>query len=626
MRKSHCRLVFRLLPAVALPALALATLSCSRRPTLSPSTARAAQAAGRSVSAAAGRVSLPMATNLSPTAPLTREQLAWVDSTLETLSPRERVGQMVWRWVLGDYANVADSSYANARRDVEEHRIGGITMSLGSPIEVAAKINSLQRRARVPLIVSADLEPGLGRLEGGVFSHYLLDGGTATVFPQAMAIGATGRDEDAYDVARTIAREARAVGIQVNFAPTVDVNNNPGNPVINVRSFGEDPERVARLTAQWVRGSHEAGVLATAKHFPGHGDTDVDSHVGLPVVSANRARLDQLELVPFRAAITAGVPLVMTAHIALPAVSGDSATPATLSPRIITDLLRQDLGFRGVTITDALTMEGVGRGYSAEESAVLAVKAGSDILLMPRDAKRAIDAVVSAVDRGEIPRARIDAAARRVLELKARTGVAFNPMSDLEALREIVGATEHRAMADDIARRAVTLLRDNGNLLPVSGRTVVVQYMPETELKAGRVFAREIAALRPSGVYKITPRSGREELDSIARAAGGADRVVVAAPVRRVEGEGRAVSPAQIASWIDALAQRERVVFVAHGNPYLIRQVPRVDSYVVTYGVGDALERASARAIMGRAPITGRAPISLPGFFQRGDGIQRAGK
>jgi beta-N-acetylhexosaminidase len=567
-----------------------------------------------------------MATNLSPTTPLTREQLAWVDSTLETLSPRERVGQMVWRWVLGDYANVADSSYANARRDVEEHRIGGITMSLGSPIEVAAKVNSLQRRARVPLIVSADLEPGLGRLEGGVFSHYLLEAGSATVFPQAMAIGATGRDEDAYDVARTIAREARAVGIQVNFAPTVDVNNNPGNPVINVRSFGEDPERVARLTAQWVRGSHEGGVLATAKHFPGHGDTDVDSHVGLPVVSANRARLDQVELVPFRAAITAGAPLVMTAHIALPAVSGDSSTPATLSPRIVTDLLRQDLGFRGVTITDALTMEGVGRGYSAEESAVLAVKAGSDILLMPRDAKRAIDAVVSAVERGEIPRARIDAAARRVLELKARTGVAFNSIADVEALRDVVGAPEHRALADDIARRAVTLLRDNGNLLPISGRTVVVQYMPETELKAGRVFAREIASLRPSGVYKITPRSGREELDSIGRAAASADRVVVAAHVRRVEGEGRVVIPAHIASWIDSLAQRERVVFVAHGNPYLIRQVPRVDGYVVTYGVGDALERASARAIMGRAPITGRAPISLPGFFQRGDGIQRAGR
>jgi beta-N-acetylhexosaminidase len=567
-----------------------------------------------------------MSHNLTPDSPLTREQARWVDSTLETLSTRERIGQMVWRWVLGDYANVADSSYANARRDVEEHRIGGITMSLGSPIEVAAKINSLQRKARVPLIVSSDLEPGLGRLEGGVFSHYLLEAGSATVFPQAMAIAATGRDEDAYDVARIIGREASAVGIQVNFAPTVDVNNNPGNPVINVRSFGEDPDRVGRLAALWIRGSHDGGVIATAKHFPGHGDTDVDSHVGLPVVAATRERLNQLELVPFRAAIQAGAPMVMTAHIALPAVSGDSATPATLSERIITNLLREDLGFRGVTITDALTMEGVGRGYSAEESAVLSVKAGSDILLMPRDTKRAIDAVAAAVERGEISKARIDASARRVLELKARAGVAFRPLTDLEALREVVGAPEHRAFADDIARRAITLLRDNGNLLPLSGRVVVVQYMPETELKAGRWFAREIAAVRPSHVFKITPRSGREELDSIARLARGAERVVVTAHVRRVEGEGRAAIPTHIASWIDGLAQRERVVFVAHGNPYLIRQVPSVGAYVVTYGVGDALERASARAIMGRAPMTGRAPISLPGFFRRGDGIQRAAR
>ena len=625
MARSPLRLALRSFSAVALPALAFAALSCSRQPRLSPSAASAAQAGGRAVSAAGGRIALRAPqTNLTPGSPLTREQVRWVDSTLETLSPRERVGQMVWRWVLGDYANVADSSYANARRDVEEHRIGGMTMSLGTPIEVAAKINSLQRRARVPLIVSADLEPGLGRLEGGLFSHYLLDAGSATVFPQAMAIAATGRDEDAYDVARTIGREARAVGIQINFAPTVDVNNNPGNPVINVRSFGEDPERVARLAAQWVRGSHDAGVVATAKHFPGHGDTDVDSHVGLPVVGATRARLDQTELVPFRAAIGAGASMVMTAHIALPAVTGDSATPATLSGRIITELLREELGFRGVTITDALTMEGVGRGYSPEESAVLAVKAGSDILLMPRDAKRAIDAVTAAVDRGEIPAARIDAAARRVLELKARTGVAFNSVADLEALREVVGAPEHRAMADDIARRAITLLRDNGNLIPASGRrVVVVQYAPETELKAGRWFAREIAAARPSAVFKVTPRSGKEELDSIARVATGADRVVITAHVRRVEGEGRASIPPHIASWIDGLAQRERVVFVAHGNPYLIRQLPRVGTYVVTYGVGDALERASARAIMGRAAITGRAPISLPGFFQRGDGIQR---
>src|SRR5678816_2195516 len=233
---------------------------------------------------------------ISPTTPLSNRERQWVDRTLASLSLRERVGQMVMVWVLGDYTNVRDSSYAEVIRWVEQDRIGGVSMSLGTPIEVAAKVNDLQRRSRVPLLVSADLEPGLGRLEGGLFAHYMLDAGGATVFPPAMAIAATARDSDAYDVARAIAEEGRAVGIHVNFAPVVDVNNNPSNPVINTRSFGEDPRRVARLSAHFVRGAIDGGQLATAKHFPGHGDTDVDSHVGLPVVGASMARLDSVEL------------------------------------------------------------------------------------------------------------------------------------------------------------------------------------------------------------------------------------------------------------------------------------------------------------------------------------------
>src|SRR5439155_11172511 len=253
----------------------------------------------------AGRPAVPIVP-FSARVPLTATQRRWVDSTLASLSLRERVGQMVMVWVLGDYTSNGDSSFAEVRRWIEQDHIGGVSMSLGTPIEVAAKINAMQRIARVPLIASADLEPGLGRLEGGLFTHYLLDAGSATIFPSNMAIAATGRDEDARDVARAIGEEARAVGIQIDFAPVVDVNNNPNNPVINTRSFGESPQRVARLAALFVRGLSDAGAVATAKHFPGHGDTDVDSHVGLPVIPATRARLDSVELVPFRAAIDAG--------------------------------------------------------------------------------------------------------------------------------------------------------------------------------------------------------------------------------------------------------------------------------------------------------------------------------
>src|SRR5687767_8534372 len=230
----------------------------------------------------------------------------WVDSTLASLSPRDRAAQMVMVWMLGDYTSTQDSLFAEAVRWVEREGVGGITMSLGTPIEVADKLNYLQRRARVPLLVAADLEPALMRLETAIFPHYLLETGGATAFPTAMAIAATGRDEDVFDVARAIAREARAVGIHINFAPVVDVNINPNNPVIGTRSFGEDPARVARMAELFVRGTHAGGALATAKHFPGHGDTDVDSHVGLPVVTADMQRLKRVELVPFRAAVGAG--------------------------------------------------------------------------------------------------------------------------------------------------------------------------------------------------------------------------------------------------------------------------------------------------------------------------------
>ena len=576
----------------------------------------------------------PTANPLSIRTPLSDAQRHWVDSTLATLSLHDRIGQMVMIWMLGDYTNNHDSSYAQVVRWVEQDRIGGVSMSLGTPIEVAAKLNALQALARVPLLTSSDLEPGLGRLEGGVFAHYMLDAGGATVFPSAMAIAATGRDSDAYAVGVATAQEGRAAGIDVNFAPVVDVNNNPSNPVINTRSFGENPQRVARLSELFVDGTQDGGELATAKHFPGHGDTDVDSHVGLPLVSATFARLDTLELVPFRAAIRAGAALVMTAHIALPAIAGDSTTPATLSPRIITGLLRDSLGFRGVAITDAMTMEGIGKGYTTEQSSVLAVKAGADILLKPSDPTRAIDAVVAAVRRGDISRARIDSAARHVLELKVRSGVAWAPIVSLDRLREIVGAPAHRALAADIARRAVTLLRDRDRLVPMrasdTGRILIVQYAPATEIRAGRAFAAEIRrrAVRDSRggvaqVAQVGPNATLDLLDSIGRMASNAALVIVTAYVRRVEGEGRFAVPRPVANWIDTLAQRHKVIVVAFGNPYLIRQWPNVGSYMVTYGVSDDLERAAARAILGDDPIGGRSPVSLPGFFTAGDGIRR---
>lgn len=552
---------------------------------------------------------------------------AWVDSTLASLSPRQRVGQMVTFWVLGDYAAADDSALAAAVRWTEQEGAGGFTMSLGTPIEVAAKINYLQQRARIPLLVSSDLEPSLLRLEAAIFPHYLLETGGATSFPTAMAIAATGRDEDAFLVARAIAREARAAGIHVNFAPTADVNINPNNPVIATRSFGEDPKQVARLTAQFVRGTRDGGLLATAKHFPGHGDTDVDSHVGLPVVTASSERLSEVELVPFRAAIAAGAELVMSAHIALPALGGDSTTPATLRADVMTGLLRDSLGFQGLAITDALTMQGIGKGYTIEESVVQAVRAGTDILLRPGDdVALAIDAVMRAIGRGDLTQARIDESVRRILLHKARAGLASGRFVSLDSLRLVVATQAHRDLALDVAQRAITLLRDSASLVPIrTQRVALVHYMPETELKAGRAFAREMGRLRPGTrlVARLSPTTAPSQLDSVAARLQRFDAIVVATFVRRVEGEGRTTVPAHISAWIDSVAAGPKAVVVSFGNPYLLRQFPRAQAYVNTYGVGDALEVAAARALFGAAPIGGKSPVSLPEFFKLGDGLTR---
>ena len=580
-------------------------------------------------------------------APLARAERRWVDSTLASLTLREKVAQMTMIWVLGDYTNARDTAFLKVRRLIERERIGGVSMSLGSPIEVAAKVEAMQRLSRIPLLVTSDLEPGLGRLEGGVYVPQLWSAGSGTVLPSNMAMGAGGREADAYEAGRITGREARAVGIHVAFGPAVDVNNNPANPVINVRSFGEAPRAVATLGAAYVRGVQSEGVAATAKHFPGHGDTDADSHLALPVVRADRRRLDAVELAPFRAAIGAGAVTVMSAHIALPAIEGDS-TPATLSPRVMTGLLRDSLGFRGVTITDAMTMEGIGKGYGIERSGPLAVLAGNDILLMPTDVPKMLDAVVAAVERGEITRGRIDDATRRVLELKVRTGAVPRRPTSLDAVRAVVGAPEHWAVAEGIAARAITLLRDSLGLVPTGrGRTfALVQYAPDNEVTAGTSFAAEfraqVASVRGAAAagpgaalpgatraaegvreFRITPRTSPAALDSIAAALGAVDRVVVTTYTRTYEGAGRVAIPTHVAGWIDRQAAGGKLIVVAGGNPYVIRQFPRVSSYLVTYGRGHALERAAARAVLGLAPITGRAPISLPGYFALGAGITR---
>ena len=359
----------------------------------------------------------------------------WVTATLEGMTLDQKVGQLIMPSFRSTYLSSDSDVYDELVSRVHEQHVGGFLLFggrepapdvllgagyarsvPGQPLAAASIANRLQAISALPLLNSADFETGVGFRIGG-----------ATTFPRAMAFGAAGDDRLAFEAGRITALEARALGIHVNFAPVADVNNNPRNPVINTRSFGEDPAMVARLAAAYVRGLTDGGMIATLKHFPGHGDTDVDSHLGLPLIAHPRARLDRVELPPFRAGIAAGAAAVMTSHIELPGLEPEPARPATFSRRIVTDLLREELGFDGLIYTDSMRMRGVTDLVSASEAAVRAVAAGHDVVVHSPDDAAVFDGLKQAVERGEITVARLDASVRRILEAKARLGLPPDP-------------------------------------------------------------------------------------------------------------------------------------------------------------------------------------------------------
>src|SRR6202035_5109938 len=382
----------------------------------------------------------------------------WVDSTLKQMSVEEKVGQLLFTTYHGSFTPTDSAAYAQMMHDVEEPHVGGfINVTQGSPLGFlksqaypsAVLSNQLQAKSNLPLLIGADFERG---------TAMRLDEGTS--FPTAMALAAAGNPKDAYTMGKITALEARAVGIQWIYAPDSDVNNNPDNPIINTRSFGENPQKVAEYVSAFIRGVQENGGLATAKHFPGHGDTAADSHIDLPVIRADRQRLESLELVPFRAAIAAGADSIMTGHLSMPALEPDSNAPATLSTNILTDLLRKELGYQGLVVTDAMDMGGITVRYAPGEAAVRAFAAGADALLMPPVPDAAFDALRDAVKSGRISHERLDASVRRILQAKARLELNKNKLVDLNAINEKFGRAPWQKEAQDISDRGVTLLRD----------------------------------------------------------------------------------------------------------------------------------------------------------------------
>ncbi|GMV05167.1 MAG: hypothetical protein AMXMBFR53_14460 [Gemmatimonadota bacterium] len=554
---------------------------------------------------------------------------AWAERTLARLSVEEKVGQLMMPWVIGDFAPEGSASHERVRAYVEDLKVGGIIMSVGTPTEVAAKVNDMQRHADLPLLVAADLETGAGfRMWGAVYMPGPIELGGATNFPSLMALGAARDPRLAYEMGRITALEARAVGIHTPFAPVLDVNNNPENPIINVRSFGEDPALVAELGAAFVRGVEEHGAIATGKHFPGHGDTGTDSHMALPTITVSRERMDSVELRPFREAIGAGMGGIMTAHITIPSINGGSGDAATLSPRVLNDLLRGELGFDGLVFTDAMDMAAVSGRLGSGEAAVRAVLAGADVILMPASVEQAVKGVVDAARSGRIPMERLDDAVLRLLRTKERFGLHRSREVPLERIPSVVGIPEHNAVADTIAQRSITLVRNGRDLLPLRGtrsaNVLSVSYRRTTDVLAGRAFNRRLRDTYPRLVTAdVTRDSGAAVYEGLLRQARNSALVVVSTYVGVVTASGSVALPDEVSDFVNRLT-RSGVphIVVSFGNPYLISDFPEVQAYMLAWSGSQASQRAAASALFGDFDIQGRTPTRIPGFAEIGDGIQ----
>src|SRR5438477_5462080 len=407
-----------------------------------------------------------------------REGHRWAEKTLKKLSLEDKVGQVFMIWCRARFLNVESPEYLQFREAMQKYHVGSFAMSVPvdgpfllrtEPYEAAELLNRLQRESKLPLLFAADFERGVStRLIG------------ATNFPHAMAFGADGKLQDAENFGRITALEARAIGVHWNFFPDADVNSNPANPIINTRSFGEYPKQVGDLVTAYIKGAHEGGMLVTVKHFPGHGDTATDSHLGVASVNVDRAHLDSIELPPFRHAIEAGVDSVMVAHVTVPALDSDPNHVATISAAVVSDLLEKQLGFKGLIVTDALDMAGLTHLFQTNigRAAVEAFKAGNDVLLIPADLGASYSAMLDAARSGAIARERLDHSVLKILKAKASLGLQNARLVDVKAISRLVGKPEHLAFGQQVADAAVTLVRDNGKILPLKRGGTVQSGLP----------------------------------------------------------------------------------------------------------------------------------------------------
>ena len=559
----------------------------------------------------------------------------------------EKIGQLIFTSFNAAYMSTDSDEFERLRHLVRDLKVGGIHVfgsaealpqvmlnpvwgggpasRKGDPYAAATTLNRLQSESEIPLLTSGDFEGG---------AAYILNG--ATRLPRAMVIGATGDEQMAFTAGVVAATEARAVGVNIDFYPVVDVNNNPRNPIINLRSFGEDPAFVSKMAVAYIKGIQSTGAFATAKHFPGHGDTNVDTHLGLAVINHPRERLDQVELVPFKAAIAAGVDAVMSSHIVLPSLDPTPGIPATLSRPILTGLLRNELKFNGLIFTDSMTMDAISKMFSHDKAAAMAVKAGVDFVLHSPDEDAAFKGIKAAVAAGEVHESQINASVERILRAKARLGLHLNRQVDVAAIAEKFGTRANAQVAQEINDRGLTLIKDERNQVPLAvPRDANLVYLSVLDYASGwregipsRTIVPELKKRWPNlTTVEVTDRTTASEYELIRALTRRADAVVAGVFVRIASFSGRMdLSQPQIALLDSVAAQNKPFVTVCFGNPYTATFLPKLPAVLLGYEFSDFTERAAAKALAGEIRIGGRLPVSLPGMFPVGHGLTRAAK
>jgi beta-N-acetylhexosaminidase len=572
---------------------------------------------------------------------LTEEGQEWAEQTLRELSLEMKVGQMIQVRYFADYKNFDSYEYRYVRAELQRYYIGSVVFGMhfnnsgpirSSPMEAARVANQLQRDAKLPLLLAADFERGVASRLNDV-----------PAFPWPMAFGAVDDPKEVERFAVITGKEARAIGVQWALAPVADLNSNPANPIINTRSFGEDPKDVGSLVEAFIRGAHAGALLVTAKHFPGNGDTSVDSHRAVAYVESDLDHLEKVEFPPFERAISAGVDSILLAHARVLALEPDPEKITTISAKVVEGTLKDRLGFKGVVLTDALEMQGLTRLYDPQKgsptarAAVDAVKAGCDVIMVPTDLDGAFRAIIEAVRRGEISESRIDESVRKILEMKAMVGLHKSRFVDLDQVAALTSKPKDIEFAQHVADQAVTLVRDSGRILPLQRsanpaqhRLVAILDAMALESGNGHEFEKALRSRRPDAVvYFFDGRFSSGQIPEILKAVNEADQVIVVAyavhgGTRQANVNGAVLSSFGLVGSSRQLlrqvlaAASEKTAVIALGSPYLIEDFPQIQTYICTYAMATTSEISAVKALFGEIQNHAKLPVTLPGIATRG--------